>query len=58
MSNSVKCEDLEQNKGHRQRLKTLFKRASIRTLDDYEVLEMILYLTIKRRDTKSIAKQL
>lgn len=45
-------------KGHRNRmrLKVLTKEASI--LENYELLEMLLYYVIPRRDTKPLAKRL
>jgi DNA repair protein RadC len=46
------------NLGHRNRLKTRFLNSPRRTLQDYEILEMILFLIIPRRDTKPLAKLL
>lgn len=45
------------NKGHRQRLRDKFK-ISQETLEDYELLEMLLFYVFARRDTKILAKQL
>lgn len=44
--------------GHRKRLRQRFNSAPIRTLPDYEILEMILFYAIPRGDTKITAKQL
>jgi DNA repair protein RadC len=46
----------ELNLGHRARLKTRFLNAPRRALPDYEVLELILFYTIVRKDTKPLAK--
>jgi DNA repair protein RadC len=44
--------------GHRDRLKGRFLRLSDEGLQDYELLEMLLFYSIPRRDTKPIAKAL
>ena len=44
--------------GHRKRLKERFIKSSIRSLPDYELLELILFSSISRRDTKPLAKRL
>lgn len=44
--------------GHRSRLRSRFKVAGDAGLADYELLEMILFRTIIRADTKPIAKAL
>lgn len=44
--------------GHRQRLKERFILGGGRDMPDYEMLELLLTLSIPRRDVKSIAKQL
>ena len=46
------------NVGHRNRLKNRFLNAPKRSLPDYEILEMILFYAVIRRDTKPIAKVL
>ena len=46
------------NLGHRNRLKTRFLNSPRRTLQDYEILEMVLFNVIPRRDTKPMAKLL
>jgi DNA repair protein RadC len=52
----VNYEDL--NLGHRNRLKSRFLNSPRRTLQDYEILEMMLFCVIPRRDTKPLAKVL
>ena len=46
------------NEGHRQRLKTRFTSAGPEALPDYELLELVLFSAIPRRDTKPMAKRL
>ena len=42
--------------GHRERLRRRFREASADALPDYELLEMILFRAVPRRDTKPLAK--
>jgi DNA repair protein RadC len=44
--------------GHRQRLKERFVSAGPEAMPDYELLELILFNAIARRDTKPLAKKL
>jgi DNA repair protein RadC len=44
--------------GHRLRLKERFANAGADALPDYELLELVLFSAIPRRDTKPIAKEL
>lgn len=44
--------------GHRQRLRERFKRAGVAGLQDYELIELLLFRSIPRRDVKPLAKQL
>jgi DNA repair protein RadC len=44
--------------GHRQRLRQRFIEGGAEALQDYELLELILFLAIPRTDTKPIAKRL
>jgi DNA repair protein RadC len=44
--------------GHRERLKNRFRDAGKDSLADYELLELILFQILPRRDTKPIAKAL
>jgi DNA repair protein radc len=44
--------------GHRERLRDRFREGGDRSLADYELLELLLFRLIPRRDTKPIAKAL
>jgi len=44
--------------GHRDRLRTRFREAGAGALSDYELLEMLLFRSIPRADTKGLAKAL
>jgi DNA repair protein RadC len=44
--------------GHRERLKTRFRETGKDSLADYELLELLLFQILPRRDTKPIAKAL
>lgn len=44
--------------GHRQRLKKRFDTAGLDAFADHEVLELLLFYIIPRKDTKTIAKNL
>jgi len=44
--------------GHRDRLKDRFERAGIAGLQDYEVLELLLFYALPRKDVKPLAKDL
>ena len=44
--------------GHRDRLKTRFQTTGGDALPDYELLELLLFQSLPRRDTKPIAKAL
>jgi DNA repair protein RadC len=46
------------NTGHRQRLKARFLSSGPDSLADYELLELVLFSAIPRRDTKPLAKRL
>lgn len=51
--------NLDATKGHRNRVKSKFARlGSFESYDSYEVLEMLLFYAIPRKDTKPIAKNL
>jgi len=51
-------EEDDQRAGHRQRLKDRFVAGGPEALPDYELLELILFNAIPRRDTKPVAKRL
>ncbi len=42
--------------GHRQRLRDRFRKGGADALPDYELLELILFRALPRRDTKALAK--
>lgn len=44
--------------GHRERLRQRFREGGSDALPDYELLEMILFRTLRQQDTKPLAKQL
>ena len=44
--------------GHRQRLRDRFRKTGPEGLPDYELLELVLFRAIPRRDTKPLAKRL
>ncbi|MEZ5919935.1 MAG: DNA repair protein RadC [Parvularculaceae bacterium] len=44
--------------GHRDRLRARFKRAGVDAVQDYELLELILFRAIPRRDVKPLAKEI
>jgi DNA repair protein RadC len=44
--------------GHRERLRSRFRKGGAEALADYELLELILFRAIPRRDVKPIAKAL
>ena len=44
--------------GHRERLRERFREAGAGALSDYELLELVLFAGIPRRDVKPLAKQL
>ena len=54
--------DVEKSKehvrGHRSRLKNRFRERGAAALADYELLELLLFRSIPRRDTKPLAKRL
>lgn len=45
-------------RGHRERLRAKFRRSGADALADYEMLELVLFRSIPRRDTKPLAKRL
>lgn len=47
-----------QHKGHRFRLKERFKKSRGKGFNDYELLELLLFYSIARRDTKALSKNL
>jgi DNA repair protein RadC len=52
------ADDTPHYHGHRDRLRQRFAQAGPEALADYEMLELILFMAIPRRDVKPLAKQL
>jgi len=50
--------DLPHHSGHRERLRARFLEAGPGSLADYEMLELVLFHAIPRRDVKPLAKKL
>lgn len=44
--------------GHRERLRTRFREAGPAAVSDYELLELVLFRAVPRRDVKPLAKDL
>ena len=44
--------------GHRERLRERFREAGVEALSDYELLELVLFRALPRRDVKPLAKTL
>src|SRR5215467_16304799 len=44
--------------GHRERLRARFREAGAEAVADYELLELILFRALPRRDVKPLAKKL
>jgi len=44
--------------GHRDRLRARFRTAGAQALADYELLELVLFRAVPRRDVKPLAKAL
>ena len=44
--------------GHRERLRERFREAGAEALSDYELLELVLFRALPRRDVKPLAKTL
>jgi DNA repair protein RadC len=50
--------DAPHYKGHRERLRSRFLNVGPQALSDYELLELVLFAAIQRRDVKPLAKTL
>ena len=44
--------------GHRKRLKERYEKAGMESLQDYEILELLLFYAIPQGDVKARAKEL
>ena len=53
-----KQEELPHYQGHRDRLRQRFSKGGPDALADYELLELLLFMAIPRRDVKPLAKEL
>jgi DNA repair protein RadC len=53
-----KLEDAPHYYGHRERLRTRFREGGASALADYELLELVLFRALPRRDVKPLAKSL
>ncbi len=49
---------MSQNNGHRERLRQRFQKVGAEGMQDYELLELLLFFVNPRQDTKPIAKRL
>jgi DNA repair protein RadC len=58
MSEPAKKEETPHYHGHRDRLRERFLNGGADALPDYELLELILFMAIPRRDVKPLAKEL
>jgi DNA repair protein RadC len=55
---ALKKEPPPHHSGHRDRLRERFIKGGVEALQDYEILEMILFMALPRRDVKPLAKKL
>ncbi|MDR2183899.1 MAG: DNA repair protein RadC [Clostridiales bacterium] len=46
------------NKGHRERMRSRFKRGGMEAMADHEIIELLLYYAIPRRDTNKLAHRI
>ncbi len=57
-SSSVEKQSANHAAGHRARLRERFMKAGLDGVQDYELMEMILFRAIPRRDVKPLAKEI
>lgn len=57
-SSATKKTDSPHYSGHRDRLRSRFAQGGTDALQDYEMLELMLFMAIPRRDVKPLAKDL
>ena len=55
---ALKKEPPPHHSGHRERLRERFLKGGLDALQDYEILELILFMALPRRDVKPLAKKL
>lgn len=58
MSEAARKKEVPHHAGHRERLRQRFLSAGPDSLADYELLELLLFMAIPRRDVKPLAKTL
>jgi DNA repair protein RadC len=54
----MSADDADDRAGHRARLRERFARGGAEPLPDYELLELVLFRSLPRRDVKPLAKRL
>ena len=57
-ASSAADEVVDHRHGHRERLKARFREGGADAIPDYELLELLLFRSIPRRDVKALAKDL
>lgn len=57
-ASSTNASDTPHYHGHRERLRARFREAGAEALSDYEMLELVLFRALPRRDVKPLAKTL
>ncbi len=58
MHDENKKKKLNRNAGHRDRLRKRYLQSGIHSLEEHEILELLLFYSIPRKDTKDKAKEL
>lgn len=58
LKSDQKADEASHAAGHRDRLRDRFRRAGVEAVQDYELLELILFRAIPRRDVKPLAKEI
>jgi len=58
MTSSAPSSSIDHAKDHRKRLRSRFKKAGVAGVQDYELLELLLFRAIPRKDVKPLAKDL
>lgn len=58
MTTNSKSDAQNHASGHRDRLRERFRRAGVEAVQDYELMELILFRAIPRRDVKPLAKEI
>jgi DNA repair protein RadC len=58
ISEGVAEPEIPRHSGHRERLRERFASGGSEAMPDYELLELLLFMAVPRRDTKQLAKTL